>query len=656
MNSNERSLFKIKDCDIEWVCSTMGLPRDAFKDDQESPRIDVLKAEKTIDIEACPGSGKTTLLVAKLAILAKNWELPNEGMCILSHTNAARDEIGNRLSATSVGQSILKPPHFVGTIHSFINEFLAIPWLRSQRKKIKFIDNDIAQKDRWARLPFNTRSYLERQHAKPYLTYTKPDFTGNSEPSHTDTSARIIQACRESSEAGYYCHDEMFVWAEDLITHHPEVIQTIRDKFPVIFIDEVQDNSEHQSKILYKLFMKNNPSVIRQRFGDSNQAIYGRSGADGASTDKFPSGTIIDLPNSFRFGENIANASNPFAVRPQGLKGKGPSTNSSNEESKENILFLFDDNSIKDVLPAYAKHIIKTFSKETLQTGVFTAISGVHKADKDDNLPRFMGHYYEAYDPKKGNTSTVQKSLAQHFDTARQKVFQSNTTQPIVNSFSSAIFHIIESCDADLALHGRKSPHKALISLIQEDKIEELYFELTNLLIENKCVYSKLEWDELITPGIRLIAANITNKQLPEPRTSDFLEWDNALENKSYSSCALSEQDNTFQFPEDNPEVSVRLSSIHGVKGETHTSTLVLESFHRTHHLKKLKPWLLGKRPKANTDNCSEDSALLDRLKLHYVAMTRPSHMLCLAMRKDSFSDKELVTLSQRGWSINDLT
>jgi DNA helicase-2/ATP-dependent DNA helicase PcrA len=51
----------------------------------------------TIDFEACPGSGKTTLLVAKLAVLALRWRHRNQGICVLSHTNAARNEIGVKL-------------------------------------------------------------------------------------------------------------------------------------------------------------------------------------------------------------------------------------------------------------------------------------------------------------------------------------------------------------------------------------------------------------------------------------------------------------------------------------------------------------------------------------------------------------------------------
>jgi DNA helicase-2/ATP-dependent DNA helicase PcrA len=89
-------------------------------------------------------------------------------------------------------------------------------------------------------------------------------------------------------------------------------------------------------------------------------------------------------------------------------------------------------------------------------------------------------------------------------------------------------------------------------------------------------------------------------------------------------------------------------------KGETHTATLLLESFHKTHHLKKLLPWLLGRKPRAGFGNSGEEAAVVERLKLHYVGMTRPSHLLCLAMRKDALTAAQMGEMGARNWRIVD--
>ena len=100
------------------------------------------------------------------------------------------------------------------------------------------------------------------------------------------------------------------------------------------------------------------------------------------------------------------------------------------------------------------------------------------------------------------------------------------------------------------------------------------------------------------------------------------------------------------------PIIKVRVGSIHSVKGETHTATLVLETFFKAHHLKKLKPWLLGDKNGGE----GQTEATRQRLKLHYVAMTRAARLLCIAMRADAFEDAETNRLKENGWRVARVT
>src|SRR3569832_1925636 len=85
----------------------------------------------------------------------------------------------------------------------------------------------------------------------------------------------------------------------------------------------------------------------------------------------------------------------------------------------------------------------------------------------------------------------------------------------------------------------------------------------------------------------------------------------------------------TTSIPPDGPAVDIRVGSIHSAKGETHTATLVLDTFFYDHHLRALRPWLLGQRLGQGT----EGPRMCSRLKQHYVAFTRPTHLLAIAMR-----------------------
>ena len=137
-----------------------------------------------------------------------------------------------------------------------------------------------------------------------------------------------------------------------------------------------------------------------------------------------------------------------------------------------------------------------------------------------------------------------------------------------------------------------------------------------------------------------------------------FLAWP-PVPAQTDQEAIFARTDNLFAYPSEAPEVHIRLGSIHSVKGETHTATLVLDSYYYNHHLSELKPWLLGAKAGGSMVNnrgrqVFEGSRTLGRLKLHYVAMTRPTHLLCVAMRKDVFDAGELDILTGRGWEVID--
>ena len=116
------------------------LPESAhFPDDAKS----VIKCWESTDVSACPGSGKTTVLLAKLKILADRMPLDNgEGVCVLSHTNVAVNEIKTRLS--SCADKLLNYPNYVGTIQSFIDLYIVKPYLKSKTTAtLQVVDDDV---------------------------------------------------------------------------------------------------------------------------------------------------------------------------------------------------------------------------------------------------------------------------------------------------------------------------------------------------------------------------------------------------------------------------------------------------------------------------------------------------------------------------------
>lgn len=92
--------------------------------------------------------------------------------------------------------------------------------------------------------------------------------------------------------------------------------------------------------------------------------------------------------------------------------------------------------------------------------------------------------------------------------------------------------------------------------------------------------------------------------------------------------------------------VDIHLASIHSVKGQTHLATLAVESYWYGPNIKGILSCLYGKsirQPKVHD---------LMRMKCHYVALTRASGLVCVALPISSVKEEEIVLLQQNGWNV----
>jgi len=658
------ALRAITDEEIAWASELMGLGPVGFAAvDGDDSRLNAIRNLQTCDFEACPGSGKTTLLVAKLAILASRWPHRQRGICVLSHTNAARDEIDQRLGANTASASLVRYPHFIGTIHGFVNEYLAIPWLRSKGNPVRLIDTAIALKRRHARLHRNLRYAMEQRFLDEYaLEYDSADYSGSNKGKlsrDTDLCRAMEAATRAGSEEGYFCFDEMFVWANELLNQHPEAAANLRARFPIVFVDEAQDNSELQSAMLHRIFQHGDRPSIRQRFGDSNQAIYAHAHVDGAKTDCFPSATVHNLPRSYRFSQGIAEVARGLGIVPQALIGAGPARARVKGAPQAPVLFLFDDASVQEVLPRYGQHLLESFSASDLAAGMFTAIAGVHDMDdnKTDQVPRAMGHYAPLYDANDARKYTIPTNFFGYMTKAVQEVRKSGNTQALVNGLALALMRVGELAGAVThnSAQARRSAHRILLEILNAGAGDSAYMELLEVALAAAGTFQTDTWSQEAVPRITSIALQLAATNVLNKEARDFLVFPAASPDDVKALETTPTIQNFYSYPTKDAKVNIRLGSIHSVKGETHTATLVLDSYFHKHHLSELKPWLLGEREggmtyKPKGKQVFEGPRLLGRLKLHYVAMTRPSHLLGIAMRRDTFNDSELDQLRGRGW------
>ncbi len=660
---------EVTDDDIRWSSRLLALPEHAFHgEDDRDPRRDVLRCMDSIDVAACPGSGKTTLLVAKLAILAQKWQYRTRGMCVLSHTNVARNEIETCLGNTAAGQRLLTYPHFIGTIHAFVNEFLALPWLRSEGYPVKMIDSQICEKRRWSRLHHTWQSALERKRVQSSdIRIVDTRFNWEKKrgqlPSAKDTNTyrNMQKACRDAAKEGYHCYDDMFIWAHDMMDKL-RVTKVIRERFPLLFIDEAQDNSEEQSTILHRIFIDGNAAVTRQRFGDANQAVFDSISVKGGTTDEFPDSAVeMAIPNSHRFGQRIADLADPLGLIPYCLKGHGPTKRlASGAKNGPHTIFLFDVNSAGKVMGAYAELLVETFSEKELREGTFTAVGQVHKPpdkEEDHKFPHHVGHYWPDYDPELSTRESKPATFVQYVLAGMRDAELIGEAFPVVEKIAEGILRLAGMAEDGRLFRRHMYRHRYVLQLLEDDALmRDCYGDVVDRFSVRRESPTKEMWNDNRRNVVRKIACTIAGASLAGSEVDDFLAWNDSPNALAPPSASQSSRDNVYRFSADGNDVAIRIGSVHSVKGETHTATLVLETFWNAHNLDKLNQWITGDRKGWKPSDRVQQR---DRLKVHYVAMTRPTHLLCLAMKRSTFEDDRGVLdenrvreLKQYGWRV----
>lgn len=92
------------------------------------------------------------------------------------------------------------------------------------------------------------------------------------------------------------------------------------------------------------------------------------------------------------------------------------------------------------------------------------------------------------------------------------------------------------------------------------------------------------------------------------------------------------DSNNTFKTQVDGKSISIDIDTIHGIKGETHTATLYLDTKYYCNSVNYFFDELIG-------NSCHNNSQRkLYGLKIAHVAFSRPTHLLCIAIEKSSIN------------------
>ena len=303
-----------------------------------------------IDLQAVPGSGKTTALLAKLLILER--KLPfvdNSGILVLSHTNVAIDEIKHKIELFC--PKLFRYPNFIGTIQSFVDEFLAIPYYTTIcKKKPVRIDNEIyeervnhilqnrwlpkynlslddlkkiqnikmANQDLFKNIRLDTNDVgeiilIKELNDKEKLNVKKPKGADYSNEEKEKLYEWFLSFKKNILKQGILHFDDAYFLAKAYLFHFPKIKEIIQKRFSYVFVDEMQDMETHQYDLLEKLFYDDgNSTSIFQRIGDKNQAIF--NNIESNEVNWIDRRNNLVLTNSHRLSSKIANVVKSFAL------------------------------------------------------------------------------------------------------------------------------------------------------------------------------------------------------------------------------------------------------------------------------------------------------------------------------------------------------
>ena len=631
--------ISITDDDISWIESIMG-KNITFDDSRKA----VIKNLESVDIQAFPGSGKTTTLVAKLAILAKKWPFSNAGICVLSHTNVAREEIESKLGNTTEGNQLLSYPHNIGTLHSFFDTFIVLPWLHSKGITVNVIDTDYVRLLRWKKLPYNTQAYFKRNYRDEQICSYYKTWGNINWDKQGNTRQELLKVISDSQNKGYFTFDEMLLLAQKVLDEYPSIAKGIQERFPVLFIDEAQDTNSLLWNLIHKAFPNDSGRTIRQGFGDSNQAIYNYINEDAEYSD-FPRDASLILNESRRFDNRIAMLANSVAVSKERMSG---TNNVFSNRDIQHTIFLFSKEKASCVIDEFAHLILHTFSDEELQSNSKLGchiIGMVHKKineTPEHQFPKGIFDYWSNYDSQNATQRPIQQFFIDYFRIGKSEFSNSGDTSCFINWLANGMCRVINKAAQTNLVIPTNNSLVAIERILPIEKHQQYRQLMLNLAFAN--FRTKDDWSNVIKKVEKII--KLLNLSLNSEVLS-FLKWIDAGDCKC-NSTKQQAKDNHYIYinPESGRCIDLEFGSIHSVKGRTHLATLVLETFSKAHNIKSILNYLCGNPPKKITPSN------LVRLKCQYVAMSRATALLCLAIPIDFVDSEKQIALSNNGWQI----
>lgn len=633
--------WEISDQDIE-LTEKLLLPEGAhFPDDARN----VIRCWHSADVAACPGSGKTTVLLAKLKLLADRMPFVNgAGICVLSHTNVAVNEIRKRLSGYA--DKLISYPNYIGTIQSFVDKFVTMPYLRNiAGRNVQAVDNLTYAQHMLNRMQ-NSAKYRALNYVTKNSFETGGQFTTRIDHTQAlyirDDGALCVGKQRKAlagmqklstmqykelltdllKAEGIMRYQDAYSYAKAAINGLPEAYTDLfSSRFQYVFIDEYQDCDDVQRQAIDAIF--NSKKCVVIKIGDSDQAIY--NSENNQVPDWVPQDGFLPIMTSCRYSQEIADVicklkkDNKNIATFAGKTGVKP------------VLLVFDIERIDRVIEEF----INVLEKHELldNKGIYKAIGAVKK---ENSSGLKIGSYWSEFD------GSVKKQSEYNYWVLVDEIIKGllegklYKAERLVRKLLCRVFHYVKITNSVSGKEFSVTTIKKLLDDEYKDIYRQWIYELSRVQnIERETI------DCLMRQKINELL------KIENPQAGDIFDH---LPKYFLNEAVVVDQIETSEkniFIDPIRGRRIEFDTIHGVKGETHDATLYLETDRqRASDLNRILPYYgVGKPGKSNLFDYSR--------KLAYVGMSRPKKLLCVAMQAKTYEKSNGVFTDD--WEIIDL-
>lgn len=277
-------------------------------------------SEGRVRVVAGAGSGKTRVLAHRYAFLVNDLGISPGNILCLTFTNKAAQEMKHRISRMVDRGSV---NDFICTIHSFCVKFLRSEIYRiGYPKNFTVIDEeDAKQLAKQAmeefgidRRKLTTERFLTKVAAlKGYNidAYIQKHLLPASSPECPDELVRYMRLQLKHYALDY---DDLIYFTIYILNHFEDARKYWTDKLNYIMVDEVQDCSSDDWKLLNILASRHGNLFV---VGDPDQAIYEWRGANPKIFVNFKANTDVILNENYRSTPDILEIANSIIANNQ---------------------------------------------------------------------------------------------------------------------------------------------------------------------------------------------------------------------------------------------------------------------------------------------------------------------------------------------------